>query len=124
MQRIVSNLPKAAFLLLPLFALLHMGVNFRQKRYYIDYLIFSLNFHAFAFFLISLSLLLSLISEKLKAPADFLNLLVPVYGVIAFKTFNQQGWLKSALKACVAFGSYSIILMILIVIYFGATILI
>ena len=56
-RKIVSNLPKAAFVFLPLFALIHMAVNFRQKRFYIDYLVFSLHFHSFIFLLIAFALL-------------------------------------------------------------------
>jgi hypothetical protein len=119
MRKIVSNLPKAAFLLLPLFALIHLIINVRHDRYYIDYLVFSLNLHAFSFILISTGVLISMLIPPLKGPTDLLNFVIPLYLVIAFKRFHRQKWLKSIAKAVIAFGLYSFILMFLVVFYFG-----
>lgn len=119
-RKVISNLPKAAFLLLPIFALLHMGINIRQGRFYIDYLVFSLNFHAFAFLLFALVLLLGLLPWGIGEFADILNLLVPVYLVIAFRNFNQQGVGKSLLKALIALGAYSLVLAVGVFVYFSA----
>ena len=120
MRKITSNLPKAAFVFLPLFALLQMLVNLRQNRYYIDYLVFSLNFHAFSFLLIACVLLAGLVSSVL---GDFLKLFyffIPVYGIIAFHTFSQQGWGKSILKGILVFGAYAALLVFGIAFYFAA----
>jgi hypothetical protein len=119
-RKIVSNLPKAAFLFLPIFALLHMGVNFRQGRYYIDYLVFSLHFHAFIFSLIALTLLMGLISEPLGSFAELLYFSIPVYGLVAFRNFNQQGWAKSFLKGTLISGAYGTLLGIGIAFFFAA----
>jgi hypothetical protein len=119
-ERLLGNLPKAAFLLLPAFALLHMGVNIRQDRYYIDHLVFSLHFHTFAFLLFAAVLLLGRLPWGIGVFADLLNLSLPLYAVVSFRNFNQQGWAKSVLKASIAFGAYSVFLTIGVAIYFSA----
>ena len=122
-QKIVSNLPKAAFLLLPLFALLHMLVDIRQGRYLVDYLIFSLHYHAFAFILVACIVLTGLISKTAGGVAQILNLAIPVYGVLAFKRFSGQGWVKSTTKAMLVFFAYSTVLSIGLIFFFAAVLL-
>lgn len=119
-QRIMANLPKAAFLLLPLFALLHKLVDIRQGKYLVDYLVFSLHFHAFAFILVALILLTGLISLTAGNFAQLLNLAIPVYGVLAFRKFSGQGWMKSTTKAMLVFFAYSTLLTIGLAIFFAA----
>ena len=116
-KRVRSRLPNAAFLLLPAFAALHMLVNIRRERYYIDHLVFSLHFHAFAFLLLSVIIIAGAISAILGEIAAFLNLLIPVYLAIGFHTFNQQGWGKSILKAALVFGAYLILLTVGVAFY-------
>ena len=120
LRKITSNLPKAAFLFLPVFALLHMLANIRQARYYIDYLVFSLNFHAFSFLLITLVVVTGLISSTVGNFMEWLYFGLPVYGIVAFRTFSQQGWGKSILKGILVFGSYSAFLSVGIGLYFAA----
>ena len=119
-RKVTNNLPKAAFLLLPVFALLHMGINFRQGRYYIDYLVFSLNFHAFAFLILALVILAGWLPWGIGQLADLLNLLVPVYLVLAFRHFNQQGLGKSLLQAAVTLTAYGLFLIFGIFLYLSA----
>jgi hypothetical protein len=119
-RKIVSNLPKAAFVFLPIFALLHMAVDFRKRRFYIDYLVFSLHFHAFIFSLIALTLVMGLISEPLGSFAELFYFAIPVYGLVAFRNFNQQGWGKSFLKGSLVSGGYTILLGIGIAFFFAA----
>lgn len=51
---VLANLPRAFFVLLPLFALLLKLFYRRQDHYYLDHLIFALYYHAFAFVLLTL----------------------------------------------------------------------
>lgn len=109
-QKIITHLPKAAFLFLPIFALLHLAMEFRKNRYFIDYLVFSLHFHAFAFSLLTMIIVIGFVSQRAGEIANLLNLLVPVYAIIGIRKFNQQSWIKSLLKGTLIFGAYSIIL--------------
>ncbi len=117
-SRIFKSLPKAAFLLLPAFALLHMLVNIRRERFYIDYLVFSLHLHAFAFMVIAVIFVLGLISHFLDNASELLALVIPVYVAVGFKTFSGQGWGKSILKAILVMGAYLVVLLAGIVLFF------
>lgn len=118
LRKILTNLPKAAFLLLPVFALLHMATEISKDRFYIDYLVFSLHFHSFAFLLLALILVIGFIYEPAGDVADILNLCTPVYAIIGIRRLNPQGWTKSCLKGILIFGGYSIILIIGIAVFF------
>lgn len=57
-EALLANLSRAFFGLLPFFALLLKLFYRRQDRYYLDHLIFALYYHAFAFVLLTLLVLL------------------------------------------------------------------
>lgn len=117
-RKITSNLPKAAFLCLPLFALLHMATEFRKDRYYIDFIVFSLHFHAFAFLLLSIIMVTGLIYKPAGEIAQLLNLAAPVYTVVGLRKFNSQTWMQGILKGILIFGAYSACLIIGLAFYF------
>ena len=51
---------------------------------------------------------------------ELVYFMVPVYGIIAFRAFGQQGWGKSILKGILVFGAYGAMLGIGIAFYFAA----
>lgn len=57
-EAVLANLPRAFFVLLPLFAILLKLFYRRQDHYYLDHLIFALYYHAFAFVLLTLLVIL------------------------------------------------------------------
>jgi hypothetical protein len=57
-EAVLANMPRAFFVLLPLFALLLKLFYRRQDHYYLDHLIFALYYHAFAFVLLTLLVIL------------------------------------------------------------------
>ncbi len=80
MDAIKANLPRAFFLLLPLFALLTRLFYVRQDRLYVDHLIFALHFHAFGFAILSLNALV----VRLWAPVSTPLLLLLWIGFVAY----------------------------------------
>lgn len=56
-----KNLPKVLFILLPFFALLLKLIFYKNKRLYVDHLVFSIHTHTVAFILMSLLLLLGIL---------------------------------------------------------------
>jgi hypothetical protein len=97
-------LPRLLFVLVPLFAVLLALFHWRRRRdyFFVDHLVFSLNYHSFGFALLVLALL----------PAQFLPQLVllpllfavmSLYLLLAMKRFYGQGWPKTVLKFA-AFG--------------------
>lgn len=94
------------FLLMPLAALLLKGAYFRQHRYYLGHLVFTIHVQCFLF--IFLSLLIGL--DKLHALPGWLNnllVLVPgVYFIVALHTFYQQSWRKTVVKSLLLGTAY------------------
>lgn len=102
------------FLLMPLAALLLKGAYFRQHRYYLSHLVFTIHVQCFLF--IFLSLLIGL--DKLHALPEWLSnwlLLVPaVYFIVALRTFYQQSWRKTVVKSLLLGAAYSCALLLVL----------
>jgi hypothetical protein len=113
---VLSTLPKAMFLFLPLIAFLNMLLYWRPRYRYAEQLLFFVHLHAFYF---SIAILLLLISEtadswpKLEGAAGFLSTILgwtlPVYSVMAMRRVFPRSWLGTAFKAVVLFFVYSIV---------------
>lgn len=99
------------FVLMPLAALLLKGVYFRQRRYYIGHLIFTIHVHCFAFLLFLVQQLLDLL-PLLRGTKGWLTWLLPLYFVVALHTFYQQSWGKTLGKTLLLGLAYSFILML------------
>jgi hypothetical protein len=92
-------LPRILFLLLPLFALVLSLFYWRQRKnyFFVDHLVFSLNYHSFGFALLVLVL----------APAQVISqgvlfallwLATGLYLLLAMKRFYGQSWLWTGVK--------------------------
>lgn len=101
------------FLLLPIFALLLKLLYIRRGRYYMQHLIFSLHFHAYVFFILSIILALNLWGGVfLKQHADKLFWLVPLYLLLAMKRFYGQDFGRTAVKFLLLSFNYGIIFVL------------
>jgi len=106
------------FLLMPLAALLLKLAYFRQHRYYISHLIFTVHLQCFALVLLALALVLGWLHVW-----GIVMAAVLVYGVaylvLALKRVYAQGWLKTLAKSVgLAFG-YSLVLVFALVLVLG-----
>jgi len=69
------NTPKMMFLLLPLFALLLKITFWRNKKFYVEHLIYSFHFHCFLFLFLGIMILLKMaIPEAWSGVVDCLNI--------------------------------------------------
>lgn len=101
------------FLLMPLAALLLKGAYFRQHRYYLSHLVFTIHVQCFLF--IFIGLLIGL--DKLHAPdwlTNLLNLVPIVYFVVALHTFYQQSWSKTVAKSLLLGVAYGCTLLLVV----------
>jgi hypothetical protein len=113
---VLSTLPKAMFIFLPLIAFLNMLLYWRPRYRYAEQLLFFVHLHAFYF---SIAILLLLTNEaaaswpKLEGVAGFLSTILgwtlPVYSVMAMRRVFRRSWLGTAFKAVVLFFVYSIV---------------
>ncbi|WP_162550114.1 DUF3667 domain-containing protein [Hymenobacter nivis] len=101
------------FLLMPLAALLLKGAYFRQHRYYLSHLVFTIHMQCFLFILIGLLIGL----DKLHVPnwlSNLLRLASIVYFVVALHTFYQQSWGKTVAKSLLLGAAYSGVLLLVV----------
>jgi hypothetical protein len=110
LQRLASNpaamneplttwIPRALFLLMPLYALLLAVFYWRQRKdyYFVDHLIFSLTVHTFTFVaLIGAALLAQVLSGDMVAWLLFFA--IGIYIFIGMKRFYAQGWAITTTK--------------------------
>lgn len=96
------------FLLMPLAALLLKGAYFRQHRYYLSHLIFTVHLHCFAFIM----LLLGSVSVQVPRLNELtgLLLLVAIYFVVALVRFYGQSLRRTLAKAAPLGVSYLLVL--------------
>jgi hypothetical protein len=98
-------IPRAMFLLMPLYALLLAAFYWRQRKdfYFVDHLIYSLTVHAFTFVaLIGAAVLAQFLSGE--TVAWLLFFAIGIYIFIGMKRFYNQGWAITTTKfAAVSF---------------------
>ncbi len=102
-------MPRALFLLLPLYALILALFHIRRRKdfYLVDHLVFSLSIHTFAFVtLIAAALLAQVISGLWVAWIVFA--VMSVYIFLAMKRFYAQGWFLTTVKFLFISGIYTI----------------
>ncbi len=90
---LARNVPRAVFLLLPIFALILKLLYLRQKRLYVGHFVFALHVHAFAFLLFTLALIMN--NSLFRA---LLALWLLVYLFWAMKRVYEQSVPVTALK--------------------------
>jgi hypothetical protein len=92
-------IPRVLFILLPLFALILAGFYWRQRRqyYFVDHLVFSLNYHTFGFALLLVAAgLAQILSEGTVTSLLFGGL--ALYLLLAMKRFYGQSWFWTGTK--------------------------
>lgn len=118
---VLSTLPKAMFIFLPLIAFLHMLVYWWPRQRYAEHLLFFVHLHAFFFSVIALLLVLNgaaLLWPALRSTANFLTAAAgwatAGYTVLALKRVFARAWVNTLFKAVGLFFVYSIALALTI----------
>ena len=116
---ILKYLSWAAFILLPLFALILKLFYVRRKKLYIQHLIFSIHLHSFLFMVLIPFTLLRLIFDSVP---EFVNLILlgtfPVYLLFALHNFYDQKWPKVIMKFLGIGLIYNIMLVSVVLLVF------
>ncbi len=98
-------MPLALIVLLPIMAFVLKALYPLSRRYYVEHLLFFVHFHAFAFLILTLQILLGRVNSMLPTP-EVIGILVivaasfyvPVYLFIAMRRVYGQGRLITAAK--------------------------
>lgn len=102
----IDLLSRIMFLLLPLFSFLLFLLYHRQRRKYLEHLIFALHLHAFAFVVLGL---LALIPEGARFSDGIGSLFVPavlIYLFLAMRGVYRQSRAKTTLKLALLVAGY------------------
>ena len=119
LQTLRSNLSTMMLFCIPLFAFILKILYLRQKRFYIEHLVYALNIHAFFYLATILVVLISIGLNRVVPGAPqilftlLLSFLVLVQIFISIRRVYRQGWFMSFFKF--AFGGF----IYLFVIVFG-----
>jgi hypothetical protein len=125
-KQILSVLPQAMFILLPIFALMLKLFYLFSKRYYMEHLTVALHSHAFLFVVLMLAAALPVLDSSLGANySSFIETVsiclaiwVPLYLFIMQKKVYKQGLFITCVKFCLIGISYIILLSFTIFIAF------
>ena len=121
-QFALSKLIWMVVLMMPALALLLKLLYIRQKHFYVEHLVFSFHYHAFAFLIVSVILLVNQTNldqfskwfdKGFLIGMSFLWILV--YLFIAMRRFYKQRWFKTFIKYCVINFSYTFIFTLFLV---------
>ena len=106
MNRLFNEwLPRALFVLVPVFALLLRLFHWKKDRLFLHQLVFSLHFHSFLFLLLTA---LIIIVPRFGGDMGFGVFWwgTSLYLIIALKVGQEQGWIRAFLKAGFIWVSY------------------
>jgi hypothetical protein len=104
--------PRMLFLLVPLFAAVLMAFYFRARKhyYYVDHLVFALNYFCAAFVILLVTAgLVQILPGFIVAWLTLLGL--GAYLLIAMKRFYGQGWVRTTIKFAASMAIYLIFIL-------------
>ena len=87
-QAVLKNLPRVMFVLMPIFALLTWLFYRKQQRHYIAHLYYSIHFHAFAFLVMTLYMLLARLVLPKPVAALLILTLIPYHFIALRRVFG------------------------------------
>lgn len=114
-KKLGQNMPKMVFALMPLIAIFLKLFYIRSKRYLTEHFVFTLHFHAMAFTVMLIVMLLGSLSQHVSWLTPLGHKLgtlaawyIAIYLFLALRFFYKQGWFMTGLKFFLLFISYSI----------------
>ena len=114
-QKFISQLPTANFVIMPIVAAIFWLLYIRNKRYYVEHLVFTLHYYSFAFLVVTIT---SLIPFRIFGL--FGMVWIFIYLPMALVRNYGQGYLKTIVKLIIFGGIYAIVLAAAL---FGALVL-
>ncbi len=114
-DKLLDNVPAALFFLLPLMALVLQIMYPLSKRYYVEHLLFVVNYHAFFFLILTLQILFARFAALVNLPENATgtvligaSIYIPVYLFRSMQRVYGQSILITALKFLFLIFSYFI----------------
>ncbi len=120
-------------LMMPALALILKLLYIRRKRYYIEHLVFSFHYHAVAFFVASIGMLIGLVQQRMNPDAyieeppliiPIVYIIIVIYLFFAMKKVYNQGFFKTFAKYLFIGLSYLILFTVFFVLTIGISVLV
>ncbi|QRN94741.1 DUF3667 domain-containing protein [Archangium violaceum] len=109
-QAITQSLPKAMFVLVPVFALLLHLLYRKTGRFYAEHFVFTLHFHAFAFLAAAAGIVAGLALGPKRLPV--MQPLILGYLFLSLRRVYGQSLMRTAFKTAVLYGGYGLMLLL------------
>ena len=101
-EEVKHNIPKMMFLMLPLFALILKITFWRNKKFYVEHLIFAFHLHCFIFIFLAMLMLLLKITPQNETWIGIVNLIGGIYmmwyAYKALKVVYQRSTFRTIIK--------------------------
>lgn len=122
-QFVLGKLIWMVVLMMPALALVLKLLYFRRKRYYVEHLVFSFHYHAFAFVIAALGLLgvyfvMNKGDEAPNAIMTFAFLIILIYLYKAMRNVYHQGRFKTFIKLNILNFTYTFIFILFLLLTF------
>jgi len=125
LEQFEHNIPKMMFLMLPLCALIFQVTFWRNKKYYVEHLIYTFHLHCFLFLFLTIIMLLDIIIPAGWHITDWLNLIATVYVIWylykSLKVFYHRGPIRTITKLLGATVMYFIVFTLCLLLVIGVT---
>jgi len=107
-QFVISKLSLGILFMMPFLALFLKILYIRQKRFYVEHLVFSFHFHAFIFSICAILAFGSNYFPDYLTPIPIIYIFV--YLFLALRRVYQQSWIKTTLSYIILLSAYSMLL--------------
>lgn len=112
-EEVRHNIPKMMFLMLPLFALILKITFWRNKKFYVEHLIFAFHLHCFIFMFLAIIMLLLKLSPATGPWTDIINFVAGIYLLWyvykALKLVYQRSVFRTITKIVGMYISYMVV---------------
>ncbi len=126
-EEIKHNIPKMMFLLLPLLALILKVAFWRNKKFYVEHLIYTFHLHCFLFLTLTILMLISIITSSglntiNELIITFSTLYIIWYIYKSLKVIYERHWFRTITKLFGITVMYSVSIILCMAILFIASI--
>lgn len=115
LETLRSNIPTMMLACVPLFAIVLQALYIRQRRYYVEHLVYALHIHTFVYVAVVVITLLGMGVERV-LPAiqpllvSILSIVAAVQVFLSIRRVYKQGWIKTTFKFAVGGVVYVFVL--------------
>jgi hypothetical protein len=117
-DRLFKDLKYISFFMLPIYAFVFQALYRRQKRFYIDHLVYTLHLQSFAYAVIAVAMLIPFLSRHLIPIVQLATvLLLLVYIAQSLRYLYRQSWPKTIVKSVIATSLLLFLMLVTMAIY-------